>query len=105
MEDIHTFSSGAASSGMKPRYDLIPPFALKRIAERFSLGAAKYGDNNWMKGVNDREFILDRLNHAVEHLYNVINGIHHPVDSNDDDLAAVILNCIFAMAYEETRDK
>jgi len=30
--DIHAFSSGAKSSGHKPRYDLIPTWALERIA-------------------------------------------------------------------------
>ncbi len=32
---------------MKPRYDLIPPEILKRLAELYARGADKYGDNNW----------------------------------------------------------
>src|SRR5688572_28092504 len=50
----HTFSSGASSSGRKPRYDLIPLWALERIAKRFQIGAEKYGENNWQKGVDDK---------------------------------------------------
>ena len=84
--------SGAASSGKLPRYDLIPAWALERMAQRFTLGAEKYGDNNWLQGVADPVFLNDRFNHAVEHLYKFKAG-----GSTDDDLAAVILNCIFLM--------
>lgn len=31
----------------KPRYDLIPPELLKRLAEIYARGAAKYGDRDW----------------------------------------------------------
>jgi hypothetical protein len=73
---------------------------LERIAKRFELGAKKYGDNNWQKGVEDKEFILDRLNHAVVHLYNVIGQVSEDKFPSDDDLAAVILNSIFAMGHQ-----
>lgn len=35
----------------KPRFDLIPPEAMKALAEVYSLGAAKYDDRNWEKGI------------------------------------------------------
>lgn len=103
-DDRHTFQSGAMSSGQKPRYDLIPDWALVRIADRFKLGADKYGVDNWQKGLGDRDFIIDRLNHAIEHIYRVIRlmrGPHVVVwEVTDDDLAAVVLNAIFAMGYQ-----
>lgn len=107
-DDRHAFASGAMSSGMKPRYDLIPTYALERMARRFAEGAAKYGENNWQKGVNDPAFIRDRINHAIEHLlilrdkvnFRTTNPGYVPVPP-DDDAAAVILNAIFVMAFEE----
>jgi len=33
----------------KLRYDLIPPEVLKALAEIYTYGANKYGDNNWQK--------------------------------------------------------
>ncbi len=35
----------------KPRFDLIPPEAMKTLAETYALGAVKYSDRNWEKGI------------------------------------------------------
>jgi hypothetical protein len=40
----------------KPRYDLIPPELLKRLAEVYSRGSEKYGDNNWRKANSEEEY-------------------------------------------------
>lgn len=37
----------------KPRMDLLPPEALFAAASVFTLGAKKYGDRNWEKGIDD----------------------------------------------------
>lgn len=37
--------------GNKPRFDLIPPEAMLALAEVYTLGAAKYSDRNWEKGI------------------------------------------------------
>ncbi|MCH7994117.1 MAG: hypothetical protein IIB57_06700, partial [Planctomycetes bacterium] len=34
----------------KPRYDLITPIGLHRLAMHYANGAKKYGDRNWEKG-------------------------------------------------------
>lgn len=36
----------------KNRVELLPPEALEKIAEVFTLGAQKYEDHNWMKGIS-----------------------------------------------------
>lgn len=107
-DDRHTFSSGAMSSGTKPPYHLVPSYAWTRIAERFKLGADKYGVDNWKKGAADRDFILDRINHGIEHLINlkeqVMAGPGETVETfDDDDAAAVILNAIFVMEWQVQR--
>lgn len=35
----------------KARFDLIPPEALEEIAKIYTMGAEKYDDNNWRKGM------------------------------------------------------
>lgn len=47
------FNTGAirdASRG-KGHFHSIPPIALRKLAKRFEDGAAKYSENNWMKGI------------------------------------------------------
>lgn len=104
LDDRHTFASGAMSSGKKPRYDLIPLWALERIARRFELGAIKYGEDNWQKGARDRDFIIDRINHAIEHLYLLCELVKNDQWTDDDDAAAVILNSIFVMGWQRAKD-
>lgn len=106
----HVFTSGATSSGRKPRYDLIPTWALERIARRFELGAEKYGVDNWQQGLRDREFIFDRINHAIEHLLLIRDrmrgpNVPPPLALIDDDAAGVVLNAIFVMGYERTTEQ
>jgi hypothetical protein len=35
----------------KPRFGLIPPYPLRRLAMHYTNGADKYGENNWTKGI------------------------------------------------------
>lgn len=105
-DDRHTFASGAMSSGKKPAYHLIPAYALERIARRFELGASKYGEDNWKIGAHDKPFILDRINHAIEHLLYLTKLVKSDTKGRtlDDDAAAVVLNAIFVMEWQEQFD-
>lgn len=96
---IQEFLSGAKSSGHKPPYECLTPTLLRRAALRMQLGM-HYGKHNWKKGVRDKNFILDRLNHAMEHLMNAMQQIDNATEMGDDDLAAVVVNCMFAMEYQ-----
>lgn len=71
---MHQFASGAKSTEIKPRYDLIPLEALLAMANRFAYGAARHGEHNWRKGATDPDFRRDRGNHAVEHIFNYLNN-------------------------------
>jgi len=103
-EPIHHFTSGASSSGHKPPYECLTIIFLKRAALRMQKGL-HYGKHNWKKGAKDKQFILDRLNHAIEHLVKAANEIDNDIVYNDDDLAAVVVNCMFAMEYQENLQK
>jgi hypothetical protein len=97
----HAFKSGATSSERVLPYDLIPTLFLNRLAERFKLGAKKHGRFNYRKGLQDKEFIQDRLNHAFQHLKKAMDEIEIGETYGDDDLAAVAVNIAMAMEYQE----
>jgi len=102
--------SGATSSGKKPRFDQLPPSALRRIAERARLGVEKHGERNWEKGLFDNAFMKDRFNHAVDHLIQAGANLFatNPQERtaiDEDHLAAAALNCIFLMGYEQASEK
>lgn len=96
---MNEFESGASSSGNVPPYECLTETFLRRSAERMRLGM-HYGKHNWKKGIKDKQFILDRLNHAFEHLVKAQSAIDSDIIAEDDNLAAVVVNCMFAMEYE-----
>jgi hypothetical protein len=91
------FNSGAKRSERVPAYRLIPPTALKRLAQRYALGAEKYGESNWLKGINDPQFVQQILDHLAEHVANyTVDG-----SDRDDNLAAIMWGCAALMVVEE----
>jgi hypothetical protein len=96
-EKMRKFKSGAKRSGDKPRYDLIPHEGLRRLAERYTLGASKYGEYNWQKGLKDPEYIKQFKCHLAAHLFDYFeNGC-----SKDDNLAAIVWGCFALMEVEK----
>lgn len=77
----------------KGRFDLIPPYALKRLAIHFENGAKKYGDRNWEKG----QPLSRYLDSAIRHAFSFLGG-----DRSEDHLAAMAWN---ALAYIETEHR
>uniref|UniRef100_A0A6M3KVR4 dATP/dGTP diphosphohydrolase N-terminal domain-containing protein n=1 Tax=viral metagenome TaxID=1070528 RepID=A0A6M3KVR4_9ZZZZ len=74
----------------KGRFDLIPPYALTRLARHYENGAVKYGDRNWEKG----QPLARYLDSMIRHAYKFLGG-----SREEDHLAAVAWN---ALAYIET---
>lgn len=75
----------------KPRYDLIPPHALWRVAMLYARGAQKYGENNWQKGIPSQQMLAS----AMRHMEAYRRGENH-----EDHLAAVVWNVLALMQYE-----
>jgi len=48
----------------KPRFDLIPADALEEVAKVYSVGANKYGDRNWEKGLSYGRLFGAMMRHA-----------------------------------------
>lgn len=85
----------------KPRYDLIPAELLKRLAELYSRGIKKYGENNWRLAESPEEInrfkesawrhFIDWQNnwnqeedHAMSTIWNIISYEWHIKHKNND---------------------
>lgn len=89
------FASGAKRDTQegKPRFDLIPPKPLKRLAELYARGAEKYDEHNWTKGMP-----VSRYQASMErHLNQWKSG-----DTDEDHLIAVIWNAFAIIHFEDT---
>jgi hypothetical protein len=51
----------------KLRYDLIPPVALRELAAVYTIGAKKYGDNNWKKGLSKERILAAMMRHFEQY--------------------------------------
>lgn len=92
--DHQSFETGARrdSQAGKPRYGLIPPYPLYRLAMHYTNGAEKYDDNNWTKGIP-----MSRTWESLErHVQAFKSG-----DKVEDHLAAIAWNAFALMWYEE----
>ena len=90
------FDTGAIrdTEDNKPRFDLIPVEALNRLAQHYTNGAKKYGDNNWRKGLP-----IERCySSALRHLYQYKMG-----DVSEDHLSAVVFNIFCIVTNQETK--
>lgn len=86
-EEMATGSVRDSRAG-KGRYDLLPPMAIRRLAQHYENGAAKYGDNNWQKGQPVSRYLDSMLRHG----FALAEG-----KTDEDHAAAVIWNAIGIM--------
>lgn len=86
------FNKGAVreSDEGKPRFSLIPPGALKRVAMVFTKGAKKYAPHNWLGLPTSRS-----LDSAIRHIEQYRAG-----EKDEDHLAHAITNLMFIMHQE-----
>lgn len=77
----------------KPRYDLIPPELLKRLAELYARGSEKYGDDNWRLAMGEEElkrFKASAFRHFMQWFAN---------EDNDEDHACAIAFNVFCYEW------
>ncbi len=75
------------------RFDLIDPEFIRAMATVMAVGAKKYGDHNWKKGLTGEN---GGVNHAMGHLVDYMAG--KKSDHSDDvrfNLAQVAVNAMF----------
>ena len=81
----------------KLRFDLLPVFPLLKIAEVYTIGAKKYADRNWEKGMAWGRIFAAMMRHAWKwwggEKTDPMDGQHH--------LASVAWCAMALMEYEE----
>ena len=92
MTEDMIYTTGAKREVLEPRYDLIPPDTIRRLALIYTEGAKRYGEHNWQKGLP----YSTTVNHLIEHLLKWLES-----DTSEDHLAKVIWGCAALMYYED----
>lgn len=82
----------------KIRYDLVPVRAMEDWAKVISLGARKYGENNWQKLKNPRSRYYAAL---MRHLVSWWRGEEIDPESGLPHLAHVMCNASFLMHFDD----
>lgn len=90
-------SAGAVKhDGGKLRFDLIPIYPLTELARVYTIGAVKYEDHNWRKGMRWGRLIAA----AMRHLLRWCAGEKYDPEDGQHHLASVVW-CMFSlMEYE-----
>lgn len=81
----------------------VPFMALWRVGQIFREGKRKYGAGNWRRGAGDREYQIERANHAIKHLMIYVHRLQygeHIGVAGEDDLAKTAWFCLTQMELE-----
>lgn len=90
--------TGAKFDGGKNRLDLIPPFPIWLVGLIWSMGAIKYDDNNWRKGIPYSRIIGSAWRHFLKWLL----GEENDKESGLPHLAHVIWNMMVLLEFTFT---
>ena len=97
---LKTAEKGLKYDTGKLRYSLVPPIAIKGIAEVLTFGASKYGPNNWQLVDNAEERYLDAL---YRHLEAYRAGKRYDPESGLTHLAHAATNVAFLQYFESKK--
>lgn len=91
---------GVKFDGDKTQYSLVPPYALKAIADNLTAGLKKYpGRNNWKLVPNAQERYLDALyRHLEAHRRGEVFDTESSVEGTTH-LSAVAVNAMFLLEF------
>jgi len=82
----------------KERFDLLPVDPLFKVVQVYTMGAQKYADRNWEKGIKYGRVFAALMRHAWKwwrgETYDQVDGQHH--------LSSVVWCAMALMEYEET---
>jgi len=92
------FSTGAVRDVQegKGKYHLLPPRAMRRLAQHYEHGAIKYGDGNWLLGMPLSRFI----DSGLRHVFKMLQGL-----TDEDHAAAAVWNFAAVIEIKEMIDE
>lgn len=89
---VRRMFGGAVRDGIsgKPRYNLIPMSIINRLAVHYALGAEKYEERNWQKGMPISVYV----DSFFRHFYAWLND-----ENDDEDHGAAMLWNVIGMLW------
>ena len=87
------FDTGAMrdTASDKSRPDLISPFAEEKVGHWMRMGAEKYSENNWQKGMPYSRVVASLKRHVMRYQQG---------DRTEDHLSAIIFNAQALLHYD-----
>lgn len=95
--DMMVHGQGLKTDAGKPRWDLIPPFALQDVAAVLEFGARKYAPDNWRKVEGAR---WRYLRAGIGHTFAVLRGERLDSESGLPHLAHAICSLMFVLELD-----
>ena len=89
-------TGGKKNDESKPRYDLIPPDAIEAVAHVFRIGAQKYGERDWEKGLKWGRVFRAMMSHA----WAFWRGETHDKEDGQEHLASVAWCALVLLSYD-----
>ncbi|KKL49911.1 hypothetical protein LCGC14_2310790 [marine sediment metagenome] len=93
-----TAMSGRKDDTGKARFDLLPVKPLFEVVKVYTIGAGKYSDRNWEKGIKWGRVFAAMMRHA----WNWWRGEKLDPEDGQHHLASVAWAALTLMEYEET---
>jgi hypothetical protein len=95
---MKTATQGRKDDAGRLRFDLIPAYQLQELARVYTIGAAKYADRNWEKGIAYGRVYAAMLRHAIAWW----RGERDDPDDGQHHLAAVAWCALALIELERT---
>ena len=91
-----TQAQGHKADADKIRLELLPPDALSEVGKVLTLGAKKYGDRNWERGI-----VYSRVFGALlRHAFAWFGGETRDPETGLSHMAHCAANALFLLSYE-----
>lgn len=84
----------------KPRPSLIDPNFIMGLAEVLEMGAQKYGDYNWQKGMNQKDIMDSLMRHSLKYL----SGNIEDEESGLHEMLHIAANAMFVYYFDTQED-
>ena len=92
-------TEGTKYDGDKLRFDLLPPEALQELVAVYTMGAKKYEDRNWEKGIK-----WGRVFGALQrHVWKFWEGEEQDEESGLSHMAHAAWCCLALLQYSKKR--
>lgn len=91
-------AEGVKHDSGKLRFDLLPVFPLSKLAEVYTIGARKYDDRNWEKGIAFGRVFAAMMRHA----WKWWSGERFDQQDGQEHLASVAWCAFSLMEFQNT---